>query len=93
LRAWERCIVEGLHSRHPEKRLWANVLADSLYGIYRGRVEFGRDAWQWIFDPDPPKTIQGFETLATVFDIDPDDIRRDLLQARDCGELRPGIYQ
>lgn len=78
LRYWERAIALGLCSREPSRRLWATVLADALYIIYRTKHRDAvEDEVRWLFDRTTGE-ISCFEDLALVFDIDPDDIRRDV---------------
>lgn len=78
LRYWERAIALGLCSREPARRLWANVLADAIYIIYRvgHRDQVEREV-RWLF-ARVGGSISCFNDLAPVFDIEPDDVRRDV---------------
>lgn len=84
MRYWERVLFTELHAFQPARRLWANVLADALYTIYRIRHSKAvtRDL-AWLLADDTGSLLR-FADLAIIFDIDPADVRRDVL--RDIAE-------
>lgn len=91
LRYWERAVFLGLHAAQTERRLWANVLADALYLIYRSRsAAVVQEELDWLLCPHRG-SLMYFEDLAPVFDIDPADLRRDVLDDVRCGRIRARI--
>jgi len=88
LRYWELAVFEGLHAKQPERRLWANVIADALYIVYRMKDRFVvRPELEWLLSP-ARGTLMCFEDLAPVFDIDPADVRRDVLSDIAGGKIK-----
>jgi len=88
LRYWERAVFAGLHAAQPERRMWANVIADALYVVYRFRDNrLVNHALGWLLSRDRG-SLMLFEDLAPVFDIDPSDVRRDVLRDIEDGKTR-----
>lgn len=88
LRYWERLVFLGLHSNDPTRRLWANVLADCFYIIYRIGVAKAVDREvRWLRDTTRG-CVMHFEELADFFDIDPADVRRDVLSDIASGAIK-----
>lgn len=88
LRYWEQIIFIGLHSTDPVKRLWANVLADCFYIIYRiGVGKAVERELRWLRDTRDG-CIMYFEELASFFSIDPADVRRDVLSDIENGNIK-----
>lgn len=91
LRYWERAIFSGLYALQPERRLWANVLADALYKIYRYRAAaLVKEELAWI-GSRARGSLMHFNVLAEVFDIDPEDVRRDVLADVNDGKIRAKV--
>lgn len=81
-------MLLGLCAREPERRLWANVLSDALYIVYRSRhrADVQREL-AWIM-ATTRGSLQHFEDLAEVFDIEADDLRRDVRRDIESGRIR-----
>jgi hypothetical protein len=91
LRYWERAVFAGLHAQQPERRLWANVLADALYVIYRFRQKTDvRRELAWLMSKERG-SLMLFEDLAPVFEIDPADVRRDVLSDVTSGKIKAKV--
>lgn len=91
LRYWERAVFLALHAVQPERRLWANVLADALYLIYRsGVAAVVREELDWLTTP-VRGSLMCFADLAPIFDIDPADVQRDVLDDVRCGRIRAKV--
>jgi hypothetical protein len=88
LRPWERALFLVLYASHqPEIRLWANVLADALYTLYRfPRSVHAREALAWICSTESG-SLHTFVDVATALGLNPEIVRRDVLQDCQCQPL------
>lgn len=67
--------------------MWANVLADGIYIIYRSRRRKAVEReLRWLCSVDDG-TLYSFGTLAVAFDLEPDDIKRDILADVKAGKI------
>ena len=91
LRYWERLIFTGLNAQQPERRMWANVLADALYIVYRFRQKRDvRRELAWLMSKERG-ALTLFEDLAPVFEIDPADVRRDVSSDIAAGKIKAKV--
>lgn len=84
-------MFAALHAQQPERRLWANVLADALYVVYRFRQKRDvRRELAWLMSKERGSLLM-FEDLAPVFEIDPADVRRDVLSDVQSGKIKAKV--
>lgn len=78
LRRWESALLLALHAKSPEHRLWANVLSESLYIVYRCRrtTEVQQEI-DWLLAPDTG-SIQCAIEVAHAIGLEAEDMQRDV---------------
>lgn len=85
LRGWEATLFLAIHRDHSESRLWATALSDGLRVIYssRSRAHVQSEV-DWV-RATGNGYLGDFSNLCVAFDLDPNDVRRDVL-----GDVREG---
>jgi hypothetical protein len=79
LRRWERDLWRLLWGRNREVCLWASVLCDGLRMIYRNRSRtVVQRELAWLTAP-AGDFLGDFENLCNAIDLEPLDIRTDVL--------------
>lgn len=87
LRSWEVALLLALHAKSPEHRLWANVLSESLYIVYRCRrgPEVQREV-DWLLSPETD-SIQCAIECAHALGLEAEDMQRDVRSDVVSGKL------
>lgn len=87
LRSWEVALLLALHSKSAVHRLWANVLSESLYLVYRCRrtTEVQREV-DWLLSPEMG-SIQYAIECAHALGLEADDMQRDVRSDVVSGKL------
>jgi hypothetical protein len=76
--------INSSQEKSPEKRLLWAVLADALCNYNLGtKTRFGKnrfsEAQSWLFETKQSDSICNFESICSIFEIDPDFLRKGIL--------------